>query len=85
VVRGGTREVVVEERGIPHHVLWPVARDSTALVGAMCLAALVLGRRATADIDWRDAIAAARHIEECTDLAGGARYRAFYDMLLGVR
>jgi hypothetical protein len=84
VLEPGTGLIRVEELGTARHVLWNCAKEGGAFLTALATAAALLGRLAVDEQAEEDKGALARTLQECTQLAGGGEYEAFYRMLLGV-
>lgn len=82
VVDGATGEVRVVDLASPTTTLWHVASSCDSLLAALAVAACFLGRRAVEEgaSDGRTSESA---LSECTIVAGGAKYRKFYEMVLG--
>lgn len=78
-----TGEIVVEESGMPDHILWAAAKNGPMFLDALILAAEFLSKRSVGEIDYEDNSAAWGMVERCASLAGGDKYLRFYSMLLG--
>lgn len=81
LLEGG--EIVVHELGTKEHVLWRVAKNGSALLDALSIAARFLAKGATATIDIDECEAARVAAAACANAAGGDEYIDFYTMLLG--
>jgi hypothetical protein len=76
-------EIVVHELGTNKHLLWHVAKNSSALLEALVIAARFLAKGAVGKIELADYGAARSVASECASVAGGDKYSGFYKMLLG--
>ncbi len=83
VILPGTGEIAVHELATEDHLLWLVAKNGSALLEALLIAARFLAQRTVGTIDFDDCKAARTAAIECAAAAGGDRYLAFYKMLLG--
>ena len=74
-------EILVMDITSPDHVIWRCAKDGAGFLGAIAVAAKYLGACISGDQSGtsyqRDAL------RDCTNLAGGDEYSAFYKMLIG--
>ncbi len=76
-------EIIVRELGQKEHLLWRVAKDGSALLEALVIAARFLGKRAVGKIEFDNYVAARSVASECASVAGGDKYLDVYKMLLG--
>ena len=76
-------EIVVHELGTKEHILWHVAKNGSALLEALVVAAGFLGKRAVGSIDFDDYETARTVALECATVAGGNKFTSFFKMLLG--
>lgn len=83
VILPGAGEIAVHEFGTKDHLLWLVARNGSALLDAMVIAARFLAQCAVSTIVFDDYKAARSVALECATAAGGDRYLDFYKMLVG--
>jgi hypothetical protein len=75
--------ILVYELNTKERLLWHVARDGSALLEALVIAARFLSKRAVGRIDSNDYEAARLTALHCASAAGGDAFTGFYTMLLG--
>lgn len=77
-----SEEIIVLDTDAVDHLMWKCARDGSAFLAALALAAQYFGKCAIDDLHGTEAQMHA--LEACTEAAGGRTYANFYRMLLAV-
>ncbi len=81
ILDAGSGEIIVLSIDAIDHVMWRCAKDGSAFLAALALAAQFYEE---CDDDQRGTAVHMQAFEACTLAAGGAPYSNFYRMLLGV-
>ena len=75
--------VIVYELGMEEHVLWLVANSGAQLLDAVLIAAVALNERLFVDESIDRGEGVRRIAAQCSEAAGGAQFKDFFEMLLG--
>jgi hypothetical protein len=75
--------IVLEEFGTAHHLLCPVAQSGEALLDALLISSIYLGRATLDEGLYNDHRAKRQAADESAAAAGGDEYQPFFQMLLG--
>ena len=76
-------EVVGRELGAENHIIWHVAADASKCLDALLAAAKSFTVLGPIDESTEMQALAKKAAAECAALAGGQKYKNFYEMLLG--